>query len=171
MNYFVLLALLVVSVHQLNASAIECESVNAHGYWGSMANKVDGKQTCFLQETTSIDSPGSTISSDVRTVGKLRFDGNKKIHYLPDNVHNTFKNLMHYWAFDCSLTEISRSNFEKLSNMRTLLLHTNQIVKINSNTFKDLRVLETLELRKKICFDSTRRVTEAPMRKFYLISL
>lgn len=104
--------------------------------------------TCFMKNITSIDSPGCIISPRAETIGALYFDKNKKIRFLPDKAANAFPNLLFYSAWQCSLTEVFKSNFERLSNLTELSLHSNQIEKNSSDTFEDLTSLWNLILCK-----------------------
>lgn len=75
---------------------------------------------------------------------------NKKINFLPEKVADTFQNLLAYLASNCSLTEVSKINFEKLhENIRA---YGNKIEKIASNTFEGLTALAYFYLCKRFRF-------------------
>jgi hypothetical protein len=86
--------------------------------------------------------------SDKKIEG-LRFDENKKIHYLPENVSDVFLSINAYSAGDCSVREISKRNFLGMFNMKVLYLYDNLIEVIPNDTFEDLTELLLLWLRKK----------------------
>lgn len=102
-----------------------------------------------MQITTTINSTGVTIAPRDETIKGLTMYNNQKIHFLPEKLNETFPNLSTYLASACSITEISKMNFENLDKLRFLSLHSNHIEKIARNTFEDLKSLEVLYLRKK----------------------
>lgn len=83
-----------------------------------------------------------------RSVIGLDFNNNKKIEYLPVKVHRVFPNLKEYMADHCSIREISRKNFEKLYEIKAIMLEHNQIEKLPSDTFTELPLLLVIGLRK-----------------------
>lgn len=94
-------------------------------------------------------APGFEISPRDETIEELDFSLNKKIRFLPIKVARTFSNLLAYFADSCSLTEISKDNFENLVNLTTLSLRENQTERIASDTFEDLKSLRGLYLGDK----------------------
>lgn len=140
---FVLLFLTV----RLNASERNCEKKEFYAF-----SSYESTNTCYMTILTTIDSPGFTISSRDETIGGLMFDGNRKIRFLPENVVGKFPNLFAYWAQSCSVTKISKTNFAKLVKLKDVRLYSNQIQKIPSNTFADLRSLERLDLGRQVLF-------------------
>lgn len=147
---FVVLALLMLTIQQIDGAVIKCEIIWNTRYYHTNRDhlKVDLK-TCFMYYSTAIDSPGIVISTRDSDVGGLDFAVNKKVRFLPERVAESFPNLVGYTAWSCSLTEIYKTNFKNLINLRKLDLGENQIEKISSNTFEDLRSLEKLDLSKK----------------------
>jgi Leucine-rich repeat (LRR) protein len=102
-----------------------------------------------MTTTTSISSEDVTISTtNDPSTGGLWFNDNKEISYLPICVNESFTNLLAYSAYGCSLTKITKINFQGLSKLAYLELGGNQIETINSDTFKDLASLEYLWLSK-----------------------
>lgn len=144
MNKFVVFTFFMLTVHQLEASEVQCERKENESF-----HLVGSVKTCFMQTVTAITSPGFSITPKDDTIEGLRIDGNKKIHFLPEKVAEKFPKLLAYFANRCSVTEISKSNFEVLVKLRILLLSFNQIEKIYSNTFEDLKSLEYIQLSKK----------------------
>lgn len=139
-------ALLMISVHQLHANTVKCESKANFSYWGYAGNGAD--RTCFMKTETAINSTGFIISSRDEHIGALQMHLNEEIRFLPEKVSETFPNLLLIWAYKCSLTEVSKNNFENLAKLRSLFLNNNQIEKIPSNAFEDLMSLSILYLRK-----------------------
>lgn len=84
----------------------------------------------------------------------LELERNNMIFYLPIKIAESFPNLLALSAWDCSLKEISRKNFENLSKLKQLILYRNEIETIFYDTFADLIALEYLNLRKKNSTDS-----------------
>lgn len=130
--------------------------------WHAPVNRV---KTCFTHVTSAIyyndiefknfyeillDSNENFIESDENSpIAGINFWGNKKIFYLPTNVGTVLSNLIGYSAAKCSVKEISKANFKNMKNLKALWLHDNRIEKIESDTFDDLKSLETLDLCKK----------------------
>lgn len=103
--------------------------------------------SCLMTIKTVIDSFGTIISTGKNEVlASLTFDGNKKVSYLPIKVHKSFPNLRNLTARNCSLKSISRYNFENLTKLDQLRLDYNQIKKISSEAFRDLKSLTLLIL-------------------------
>jgi Leucine-rich repeat (LRR) protein len=113
---------------------------------------VGGVKTCEMRNSTSIPGDGYKVYPRDESITGLDFDDNNKISFLPIKVHETFPNLLLYTASKCSLTKITKKNFEGLSKLKGLWLGTNQITTINDDTFEDLVSLKRLYLSKKIYF-------------------
>lgn len=87
-----------------------------------------------------------TISTHDKSIGALVFYSNTNIFYLPVGVDQSFPNLLGYEAEHCAIKIISRQNFKRLKKLKFLFLAHNQIEKISSNTFNDLKYLTRLDL-------------------------
>lgn len=144
MENFLIFALFVLAVLQINAADLNCER-------NEMA-MVKNTKSCYLGDLTTINSHGYEISKSDETVETLDFDGNTKIRYLPVKAGEKFPNLLVIAAGSCSLKEVSKINFDNMIKLRELLLYSNEIKKISSNTFEDLASLEILDLRKNCLF-------------------
>lgn len=124
---------------------LECEAISNYE-WNKQVLK-----TCWMNRTTVINSTGLKIfSSFDETMAGLIFNENKKIFYLPIDVHKKYPNLIIYVPAGCSLMSISRENFRNLGRLKMLWLSGNLIEKINSDTFEDLKSLEELHLSELI---------------------
>jgi Leucine rich repeat len=99
---------------------------------------------------TRIDRKETIISTRDDSVEALTFERNKQIFVLPENVNKAFSNLWAYDASFCSVQEICHNNFDGLTNLHYLKLDENQIEKIFSDTFEDLKMLEFLSLSMSI---------------------
>lgn len=143
-KFFVLILLLTVftSIKMSEAKEVSCESLRDTNF-GKILGYVT---TCKMDETTSIDDSGLTISTRDETVKGLYFSGNRKIFYLPNNIAGTFPNLGGIEACECSLKEITKRNFDGLVELKVLFLDVNQIEKITSDTFEGLLKLEIVNL-------------------------
>lgn len=101
-----------------------------------------------MRGSTTINSTGFTISNYDETVGYLHFFNNKKIQFLPEYPAKNFPNLIVYRAWACAIEKVFKVNFENLNKLRLLDLKTNQLERIESDTFEDLISLDFLDLRK-----------------------
>lgn len=102
--------------------------------------------TCFINETSVINSDDFKISSDSNATG-IYMNDNPKIMFLPLELSKAFPNLMVVDATFCSISKISKENFEGLTNLRRLWLRDNAIEELQSGTFNDLVSLIDLDLR------------------------
>lgn len=106
-----------------------------------------------MDQTTKISDPTVKLSHKDSSITGLLFNKNKNIFYLPVFVNEKLPNLFSYSAQACSLTEITKLNFNGLKKLKALWLPNNQIKKITSDTFEDLSSLELLYLRKFLLQD------------------
>jgi hypothetical protein len=148
---FLLAANLLSAEAQTAAKIVKCENLGVYD-WVSLGRLKE----CVMNDKTSIDSDGYEISAKDETIQGLRMASNKKIEFLPENLVETFPNLIGYNARDCSIKQILRKKFRGLINLHGLFLSFNQIETIPSDAFKDLTALKYLELREinfKFFFD------------------
>jgi Leucine-rich repeat (LRR) protein len=124
---------------------VSCEKI-VNYLW---SHQIGTQKTCNMEAITKIDSLGFQIS-DLKddTVLQVRMYGNLNIRFLPENTAEKFPNLIAYVAPFCSIESISRKNFMNLRNLKELILNSNQIERIDGETFRDLMSLEILFLRK-----------------------
>lgn len=151
MSSFFIFSLILLALHETKADEVACKKIDIF-YYKNFG--IGSPRTCFMNHVTAIGSPMFRISSpkDDRVEG-LYFWKNKKIRFLPEKVAERFPHLLMYAAWECSLTEISKSNFRSLARLTFLGLSQNQIEKIAGNTFEDLASLEHLFLsRKRLLF-------------------
>lgn len=121
---------------------VECEEVK-----DSKWNHVGIRRTCFMDDTTTIEAPGISISTTRdEAMGAMGFIANKNISYLPVMAYVNFPNLEIISAYQCSIVEITKENFAKLSFLRALWLGENKISEIKTDTFEDLTSLVVLSL-------------------------
>lgn len=128
------------SLEGYQAKQVSCESV-IEDTW----EQIGTVKTCYMRQTTLIDSPGVAITHH-ETIDGIYFGGNKKIFFLPEYFVEMFLNLKIYAAHFCSIREVSKLNFRRLARLKVLFLHRNQIEKITSDTFEDLASLKELYL-------------------------
>lgn len=120
-------------------TGISCETIGEGRY----------RKCCFLKETTQITTANDSFTgARDHSVQEINFAYNKKIFFLPIRVSDKFPELRAYDAHQCSLTTISKQNFEKMENLKYLSLEGNQITTIFSETFEDLVKLNYLSIRK-----------------------
>lgn len=105
---------------------------------------------CIMDVASVIKSTEVTISERDDEIDGIDFSENKNILYLPVLVHEKLPNLIAYYAYHCSVREISKRNFEKLDRLEDLNLNSNQIETIGSDTFEDLVALQQLHISE--CF-------------------
>jgi Leucine-rich repeat (LRR) protein len=134
-----------VATFEPETKEVSCETF-VYFHWVLPVQKI---QTCFMDTTTSVDSPGIKVSSNDSSIKGLRFYNNKQIQYLPVEVAKKFPNLLVYSVASCSLKNLLKLNFEGLEKLKLLYLNGNQIETIETGTFKDLVDLEVLCLSKK----------------------
>jgi hypothetical protein len=135
--------LVSTAAEELKKKKLTCESYSEYTW----TETVGILSTCVMDKITSIDEPGAAIANDrSETVNGLNFFENKNIFYLPENVTANFPNLIAYGASMCNVKTIAKKNFKGLNKLRWLGLHHNQIKKIPSDTFEDLKELEFLKL-------------------------
>jgi hypothetical protein len=126
----------------INGVKIVCENV-VDDVWHTLGENFT---TCQMEKTTRIDGKYVSIASKNDSILGLSFYTNKNIFYLPVYLAGSFPNLIAYDGSECSIREISKANFAGLTNLKSLALVENEIVKIFSNTFEDLVELEYLWL-------------------------
>lgn len=151
---FVLKVSLLVAVisffTKTSAIQISCEKTgNFLHKFSPYSNRHAIYKTCFMNESTVINSSDFTISSfRDESIARLDFFSNRNIFYLPVNVSESFPKLSFYNAQNCSIKFISNKNFKGMFELKKLYLDNNGIEKICSDTFEDSLVLEWLTLGK-----------------------
>lgn len=134
------LAFFLVSIVTLATASeveVECESY---------ASCHEASSCCIMTVISEIKSTEVSISEGDNQIDGINFSENKNILFLPVLVHEKFPNVIAYYAFHCSIREISKKNFEKLSRLEDLNLNSNQIEIIRSDTFEDLVALQQLHI-------------------------
>lgn len=135
---FLILTWLATFFLRGNSKEVFCEYNKNHGF---------DSRSCFMDITTRISSIGATISpQEDRKTKSLTFQGNKKIHFLPENIYENFPELVELDAKDCAIKAVSKDNFRNLQTMKSLNLQNNELEKISKNYFEDLVSLEVLDL-------------------------
>lgn len=97
----------------------------------------------------AINSRDFSITSDRNVtvnVTAINAIDNKNLKYLPINLGEKFPKLLKLAAAWCSIKEISKHNFEGLSELRYLNLYSNQIEKIDKDTFAFIPKVEEINL-------------------------
>lgn len=102
---------------------------------------------CHMQDVTVINGRNHSFSDQFNEqMDSIIFHGNKNIQFLPISVHQKFPNLVAILAENCSILEIYRENFEKLTKLELLFLSGNKIYTIWSDTFSDLTAVRKIYL-------------------------
>ena len=150
---------------------VTCE--NEEMFWPSLNETL---LTCVISSDQIIDGPDYMISVnapsalplvDSDTVQAISIANNKKIKFLPQNIHETFPNLIAMSAAGDSLETISKNNFKNLKKLKSLNLSGNQIKTFDGDSFEDLTSLEDLSLddNELEIFEVTTFVTTRKLKK------
>lgn len=140
-----LILLIVFASALLETSAkkkIECEEFDDEKWstYGSL-------KTCYMKKAIKIRKDDSLITSEPdHSVNGLAFLANKKVHFLPINIAESFPNLLGLSSWGCPIKIISRKHLKNLHKLKLLNLGRNKIEIIKKDTFKDLRSLEWIGL-------------------------
>lgn len=76
----------------------------------------------------------------------IYFVENPAIEFLPIFVYQKFPNLQGYAAYNCSIREVSKKNFERLTRLVNIFLLGNKLERIPSDTFDGLINLEVINI-------------------------
>lgn len=132
----------LTAVVKLKAAEITCEKFDGFDKY---------KKCCFLNVTTTIGANTISLAGlENPDVDAILFHNNKKVQFLPVQVHKQFPNLETYLARNASVREISALNFERLINLKFLNLRANQIEFIPNYCFEGLIRLEEIFLGKSL---------------------
>lgn len=102
-----------------------------------------------MDKSTAINSSNFVVAElKEDEIEGILLDHNKKIEFLPYKIYMQLPNLINYRAFDCSIKQIARENFENLSRLEVIWLSWNKIQRISGNTFKGLERLKKVYLSK-----------------------
>lgn len=107
---------------------------------------------CYMHINTTINRPDFEVTSIRSETQGFYFSDNKKIFHLPVKLYKTFPKLFMYRASNCSIREVSKKHFERLSILGELCLDHNQITTINGDTFRGLISLWLVNLGHKHIF-------------------
>lgn len=122
-----------------NGTQIACEEITNYG---------DYVACSMITHTTIRDISYTILDPSNYEVEIMDLRNNRNIEFLPISPHQTFPNLMSYYAANCSIKEISKRNFEGLVHLRDVILEDNQIYFLLSDAFKELVSLLYLYLGK-----------------------
>lgn len=134
-----------------SSASTMCESVKLSSRWRPLFSL----KTCFMKKSIAISKSDFFFNStkDSKVTG-FCFENNKRISYLPINLHENFPNLFGLDGRDCAIKQISNENFRGLKFLKQLWLSRNQIEIIASNTFEENKHLEYVSLGEEICSKS-----------------
>lgn len=140
----IVLAIVVTAASQLKAAEINCSRID---------RSKEFTVVCRFEKTFIISEDNVTFAGlENPEVDEIWFDVNKNIEFLPVQVYKKFPSSERYLAANLAIKKISASNFEKLVNLRTLVLTDNQIEFIPDDCFKNLNKLFEINLRNVINF-------------------
>jgi hypothetical protein len=129
------------SILKAEAKNIACE-IEGIGFWSQEMGEF---KTCYIKQAP-IESTGVKFSTNDATINGLDLSNNLKMFYLPENVGESFPNLIGYSVQRCSVKHVLKLNFNGLKKVKELLLTYNQIEKIENSVFDDLVSLERIWL-------------------------
>lgn len=100
-----------------------------------------------MNNNTRINATNFVVagSKDGRTKG-VEFSNNLEVEYLPYKIFMQFPKLLELRAFQCSIKQITKHNFEQLIELEKIVLHGNQIQEISVDTFKGIVNLILIDL-------------------------
>lgn len=106
-------------------------------------------ESCNMNNISIINSP-NFVMADMKDeqLKFINFFGNEKVEYLLYKIYMQFPNLMRISAYECSIKQISKQNFENLIRLEQINLRQNLILKIYGDTFKGLESLRLVDLSK-----------------------
>lgn len=143
-----LLIVVIALIAQTQAdNHISCEEIDSefeHGDFGKL-------KSCEMTDKTEIEVTGATLATEQDdSMDAIRFYANKKIFFLPVDVHKNFPKLKLYFAHNCNIRTLYADNFAHLSEVKELHLDSNRIHGVDGEMFKDMTSLEVLYLSKMI---------------------
>jgi insulin-like growth factor-binding protein complex acid labile subunit len=112
--------------------------------------------TCVVNENEDVNGKKYKIFSNLEPyplpliegdkIQALSFVNNKNMKYLPQNIGETFPNLIAMSFSGDSIVNISKKNFKNLNQLKSINLSGNKIKSFKPDTFEDLINLEQLIL-------------------------
>lgn len=122
------------------ASEVDCEKIDK-----CYIEDID--RCCYMNKATTIASRDTTLAvqKDEALQG-VNFADNPKIEFLPNKIYKQVPNLIHYHAFNASIKEISKKNFQNLVKMEYLYLTLNKIESVDNSIFEGLVELREVRL-------------------------
>lgn len=98
-------------------------------------------------ENQTIDEEGFVIlESRDESVEGLSIEHNENIKFLPENIADTFPNLIGLEVWNCSVKSVERRHFKNLRELKELIIAYNKVKNVDSEAFKDQGKLERLQL-------------------------
>lgn len=130
---------------------VKCEKIELKWWWFFDPKRM---MSCFMNNSTELAFPDSFLKAPHdETVAGMEFSKNKKISFLPFNIHKSFPKLIVISAMSCSVKALYKQNFQNLTMLKQLDLHTNLIETVEREVLQDLVALVYLDLSKwKIFF-------------------
>lgn len=140
---FILLAFLFHLFTGTNAISTACVEIRYYPTFSICHLK------SYSGEETAINSSDVSISAgEDKRVHRIEADNNKNLFYLPIEVNVNFPSLDFIKASNCSIREIFKKNFHKLTRLEDIILDHNQIESISADTFEGLNALSQINLSK-----------------------
>lgn len=107
---------------------------------------------CHFNSSVVISSSDTSIAEtkDESVDALFVINYNLNVKFLPVNVYAKFPNVKSIQAVGCSIKEISRKNFANLDQLKSIVLNSNEITKVPSDTFQGLLQLAVINLGMKV---------------------
>ena len=103
-------------------------------------------QTCNIYNQ-KIDDKGFSVADEPNlSIQAFGIEHNKEVKFLPENIAETFPELIVYQVWDCSTRTVNRNHFKGLHKLEHLILVRDEIESIGGDSFKDMKKLEELNL-------------------------
>ncbi|KAG5667020.1 hypothetical protein PVAND_015022 [Polypedilum vanderplanki] len=94
--------------------------------------------TFHVHPKTEIYDPSSEIFTTFNErISAITMQDQKKIQSLPVKIASKFPNLKIYEAYNCSVMEVAKENFEKLVHLRAIDLQYNELIAVPETAFAD----------------------------------
>lgn len=122
---------------------VDCEQIKVMNEFSERHLQVE---ICLMTEKTAINRTGVEIFSKNLSVRNLTLNWNNKVRFLPENVHESFPNLVVFEAENCRVKQISRNNFRGLYRLKVVNLAGNLISNIDAGVFSENVELQIIDL-------------------------
>lgn len=151
LSVLIAVALVLAFNFQFNVKAIRVkfdEGENGFDFHAKSKHGLFIANASHLPEGTNISQPGIQLSNERNSfIEKMYIVADSLVHYLPENISETYPNLRGVKIKECPLKTVNRRNFRGLRKLEWLDLKRTSLEKLNDeHTFDDLEELNSLNL-------------------------